>query len=196
VYSRDEAKVVDCVADAQDAMVFVRKNAASLRIDPDRIVAAGGSAGGHLAAAVATLAYRGEQIDVTPADYRPNGLILFNPAVALADFDGAKEEAYFNKTELVERLGDKPEALSPLHHVTPELPPTLILHGEADITVPIWTVEAFRERATNAGVDCLLVAYPDQVHGFFNFGKAGYEPTLESMLQFLRDKKFMHALPE
>ncbi len=56
VASRNQVKAVECVKDAKSAIRFVRKNAARLGVDPDRIVAAGGSAGGHLAAACGTIA--------------------------------------------------------------------------------------------------------------------------------------------
>ena len=55
VGSRHQVKPTACVADAKSAMRWVRKNAARLGIDPQRVAAGGGSAGGHLAAAVATL---------------------------------------------------------------------------------------------------------------------------------------------
>ncbi len=192
VHSRDQAQVVDCVADAQDAMLYVRRHAQEMNIDPQRIAAGGGSAGGHLAAAVATLAYRGQQSGVTAADYRPDALVLFNPAVALATFDGAQDSAYFDKDELNERMGAEAKELSPLHQVSAKLPPTLILHGSADTAVPIWTVDAFQKKAEKLGAHCTLVAYPDQPHGFFNFGKPNYEATRDEMTSFLRNQGWVN----
>jgi acetyl esterase/lipase len=52
VKSRHGVQVVECVKDAKDAIAWVRKNATRLGIDPDKIAASGGSAGGHLAAAI------------------------------------------------------------------------------------------------------------------------------------------------
>ena len=50
VASRQQVKAVSCVADAKSAIRYVRKEAARLGVDPNRIVAGGGSAGGHIAA--------------------------------------------------------------------------------------------------------------------------------------------------
>lgn len=187
VFSRDKAHVADCVADAQDAVRYLRSHAAELNIDPKRLAAGGGSAGGHLAAAVATLADRRRPKTNKPDEFRPNALVLFNPALAMAAFPAAEQPTYFDKVELRERLGDEAENLSPLHHVTEGLPPTLILHGEADTTVPLWTVAAFRDRAVEARARCELVTYADQAHGFFNHGREKYQATYDEMVRFLSE---------
>lgn len=188
VYTRDKAMVVDCVADAQDAMLYVRKHAEEWKVDPKRIAAAGGSAGGHLAASLALLPYRGTAPAVSDG-FRPSALVLFNPALVLAPVDGTDlgKSDGARVQQLVDRMGDEPEALSPFHHLSKQLPPTLILHGKADKTVTYASVEAFEKRAKAIGCDCRLVGYPDQEHGFFNFGrKSGqYEATRDEMGRFL-----------
>ncbi len=68
-------------------------------------------------------------------------------------------------------MGTKPETLSPYHHLTAKLPPTLILHGKADTTVPYATVEAFQKQAEKMKAPCKLVGYEGAQHGFFNFGR-------------------------
>ena len=79
VASRHQAKPVDCVADAKSALRYVRANAARLGVDPRRIAAGGGSAGGHLTAAIATVPgfdAPGEDAKISAV---PNALALFNP---------------------------------------------------------------------------------------------------------------------
>ena len=83
VYSRHKARVVDCVADAKSAIRWVRKNADRLGIDPDRIASGGGSAGGHLAAAVGTLEEFDEPDEDSSISSCPNAMLLFNPALDL-----------------------------------------------------------------------------------------------------------------
>ncbi|MGN6132898.1 MAG: alpha/beta hydrolase [Aureliella sp.] len=198
VHSRDRALVIDCVADAQDALLYVHDHAQELKIDPKRIVAAGGSAGGHLAAAVATLPYRGQQKDVGDR-FRPHALVLFNPALVLAPLEERQltPRQEIRVQGLVERMGDKPEAVSPYHHLSKSLPPTLILHGEADTTVPYATVEAFAERAKELGADCTLVGYPGQTHGFFNYSRnrEQYQATSNRMIAFLEKLGDLPAVP-
>jgi acetyl esterase/lipase len=192
VASRDQSKVIDCIADAQDAVAFVRKHAIDWKIDPDRIAVGGGSAGGHLAAAVATLAYRGAADGVTTKDFRPNALVLFNPALVLAATGTALDkEVESKRSDLSKRIGDRPESASPYHHIHKELPPTIIFHGKSDTTVPIASVELFRDRATAEGVDCRLRAYDGEAHGFFNYGRPRYEEVRTAMVAFLKELKYL-----
>ena len=88
VASRNQNTADECVKDAKAAMRWIRQNALKLGIDANRVAAGGGSAGGHLAAAVATL----PEHDDSAANYYispvPNALALFNPAVVLAPAKG------------------------------------------------------------------------------------------------------------
>jgi len=182
VASRHQVKPATCVADAKSCMRWIRQNADKLGIDPNRLVAAGGSAGGHLAAAVATVPGLDEPGEETSVSAIPNALILFNPVVVFGTFPGL-EEPKFSKGFSAERLGCEPEAISPIHHVTEHLPPTLILHGRADTTVPYATVEAFAAEMQKKGNRCELVGYDGQAHGFFN--NARYDETLAEADRFL-----------
>ena len=169
VRSRQQTKAADCVRDAKAAIAWVRKNSERLGIDPQRIAAAGGSAGGHLAACTGTLEGFG-------SDERPNSMILFNPACTLAPIEGWKPEGFGTRLGK-ERLGATPEEISPAHHIGPHTPPTLILHGRKDTTVPYASVEAFQRAMKRAGRPCELIGYEGAGHGFFNRGKALDETT-------------------
>jgi hypothetical protein len=78
VASRHNVKVVSCVADAKSAVRWVRVHAGTLGVDPEKIVAAGGSAGGHLAACTGTITGLDEQGEDLGVSSRPNAMILFN----------------------------------------------------------------------------------------------------------------------
>lgn len=188
VKSRDDSKVIDSIADAQDAIAYVRSHAKELKVDPQRIAAGGGSAGGHLAAATATLAYRGTESNRSDLDYRPDALILFNPALVLAPTHTEHDkELEALRRNLVDRVGDAPESASPYHHLKKDMPPSIIFHGLADTTVPHWTVELFQRKAKELGSDCRLKSYEGEAHGFFNFGRAKYQTVRDAMVEFLRD---------
>jgi acetyl esterase/lipase len=182
VASRQQVQAAACVADAKSCIRWVRKHAEQLGIDPDRIVASGGSAGGHLAAAVATLPGLDEAGEDKTVSAVPNALVLFNPALALAPFPGVDLKGF--DTRFGEgRCGCPPEDISPLHHVTDHLPPTLILHGRADTTVPFTSVEAFTAEMKKHSNRCDLVGFDGEKHGFFN-GKR-YDDTLAEADKFL-----------
>ena len=200
VASRHGVKVGECVADAKSAIRWVRREAARLGVDPDRIVAAGGSAGGHLAAATALLPGFDDPADDTQISCRPNALVLFNPALVLAPIEGLPQEGAARLEALGRRLGAPAESLSPYHHIgaAASLPPTLILHGTADTTVPFRTVELFAQAYQKAGGRCQLIGYPNQGHGFFNYGRPNnqyYKVTLEAMETFLADLGYLKAAP-
>ncbi len=197
VASRNQVKAIDCVRDAKSAIRFVRQNATRLGVDPDRIVAAGGSAGGHLAAACGTIASLDEPSEDARISSRPNALLLFNPAVVLAPVDGIDlDEARL--ASLADRLGTNPRDLSPYHHVAAGAPPTAIFHGKADQTVPYATVVAFAKAMKDAGNTCELYGYEDQGHGFFNYGRARNEmfvATLREADKFLARLGYLQGEP-
>lgn len=167
VRSRNQSRVIDSVADAKSAMRWVRANAKRLGIDPNRIAAGGGSAGGHLAAATAFIPKFDDPQDDQAVSAIPNALVLFNPALMLAPLAGA-DAGSLRAVPDRSFLGADAADISPAHHVMPGAPPTIIFHGRADSTVPFLTAEIFAERMKTEGNPCQLVDYPGQGHGFFN----------------------------
>lgn len=193
VYERHQAKVADCVADAQAAVRWVRANAKRLGIDPDRIAAGGGSAGGHLAAATAMLKdFTGDKD--TAISFRPNALVLFNPALDLTPIvENEKREARWR-----ERLGADVKDLSPALHVKPGAPPTIIFHGKADNLIPYSRMETFAKAMKAAGSRCELVGFEGQGHGFFNYRPRStqyFTETLRSADQFLVSLGYLSGMP-
>ena len=190
VASRHGVKAVDCFRDAKSAMRWARTNAERLGIDPDRLAAGGGSAGGHLAAALGTIKEFEEAEEDTSVSAIPNAMVLFNPAVMLAPVDGEEIPIDQERADgLAERMGVAPTALSPASHVHKGVPPTIIFHGKADPTVPYRTVEIFTKKMDEAGNRCELAGYEGEKHGFFNFGRGGnkaFVATTKRMDGFLK----------
>jgi acetyl esterase len=188
VASRHQVKAVSCVADAKSAIRYVRKEAGRLGIDPDRIVAAGGSAGGHLAACTGVIEGADESSEDRTISSVPNAMALFNPAVVLGHAAGLKTADQDRINSLKERMGAEPKSLSPYHHVKAGAPPTIIFHGKADTTVPYATAEMFAQAMKDAGNRCELIGYEGQPHGFFNYGRSNnefYDKTIAELARFL-----------
>ena len=190
VKSRQDAKPADCVSDAKACVRWVRANAVRLGIDPERIAVAGGSAGGHLAASVATLPGLDTATDDKSVSCLPNALVLYNPGTVMAPFPGLDLKGFGAGLDK-SKFGCEPTEISPIHHVKKGTPPTIIFHGTADTTVPYATVEKFTEIMKAAGNRCELVGYPGEKHSFFN--KSKYAETLAAADAFLVSLGYLSA---
>ncbi len=165
----------ESLKDAKSAMRFVRSNAAEFGIDPDRIVASGGSAGGHLAAATAFTDGYNEESDDLSASSVPNALVLFNPVVD----NGPGGYGY-------ERVGDEYKNFSPLHNIKEGAPPTIFMLGTKDRLIPVVTAEYYKMVMEKVGSRCDLKLYEGEGHGFFNYGnREMYNKSVADADEFL-----------
>ncbi len=180
----------ESVKDAKSAIRWVRQHAKELGINPDKIVASGGSAGGHLAACTDLIVgYEEDGEDVTVSS-KPNAMVLYNPVL------DTTEKGYG-----LAKVGKKRKTdISPNHHIAPGIVPTIVFHGTADSTVPIENAARFDYLMKEAGNKSTLKAYKDEGHGFFNgpyfrgerADKVVYKDILEKSFDFvvstLKDK--------
>ena len=95
-----------CVADVKSAVRWVRANAVKLGVDPDRIAAGGGSAGGHVAACTGVIDGFESKDEDDKISSAPNAMVLFNPPCVLAPVPGRNDFLNAdNITALKERMG-------------------------------------------------------------------------------------------
>jgi acetyl esterase len=173
-----------CVEDAKSAIRWMRKNAADLGVDPDRIVSAGGSAGGHIAACTA-LCPGLDAADEDPAiSSKPNALLLFNPVLR---FDGIPQ--LMERINNDEKLGKQ---LSPTLHLEKNSPPTMIFFGTADRLIEHG--EEFLKKSKELGHNAEMFTAPDQPHGFFN-RSPWQEKTLYRADEFLASIGYLTGKP-
>jgi acetyl esterase/lipase len=146
-----------CVNDAKSAMRYVRGHAKELGVDPKRIAAAGGSAGGHLAAATALLPGLDDPADDVAVSARPDALILFNPVMNNGPGEWGNA-----------RVGERFKEFSPAHNVKAGAPPTIVFLGDKDRLIPVKVVRDFEAAMKAANARCDVRIYPGAGHGFFN----------------------------
>ncbi|MFN3167112.1 MAG: alpha/beta hydrolase [Phycisphaeraceae bacterium] len=182
-----------CVEDGKSAVRHLRRHARKLGIDPNRIVSAGGSAGGHVAACTGIVkGFDSEDEDLEVSSV-PNLMILFNPVISTSRNNGYGS----NRVP-----GDDPTVISPLHKAHKGQPPCIIFHGDADTVVKIDAVRAFDRRCDELGAVCKVIEYEGAGHGFFNhrdFKKPKkdspdyYTLTMKEAVAFLADHGYVKA---
>ncbi len=133
---------IESVMDARSAIRWVRENAVKLHIDRNKIVAAGQSAGGHLALCTAMIDDYNEKSDDLTVSCHPNAVLLFSACVNAV-------EGWCDRL-----LGDRRTkiwSISPFHNVRKGLPPMIEFHGTDDEQVPKWTVQFFQSEMEKEG---------------------------------------------
>ena len=190
VKSRQKTSPFECVKDGKSAVRWLRKNAVRLGIDPSRIAAGGGSAGGHVAAATGTVPGLEEDGEDTSVSYLPNALVLFNPV-----FDNGPM-GYGHS-----RVKDRFREISPIHNLSKKTPPTIVFLGTKDKLVPVSPAQRYKKLMEKSGGRCDLHLYKDQPHGFFNGPDRGgafnpyYLKTVTAMDRFLASLGYLKGEP-
>jgi acetyl esterase len=177
---------IECIMDAKSAIRWVRENAERYHIDPDKIVAAGQSAGGHLALCTAMIDDYNEKSDNRRISCRPDAILLFSACINAV-------EGWCDRL-----LGDRRKkiwSISPFHHIKPGLPPMIDFHGTDDEQVPVWTAQFFANEMKKEGNYFELHQYKGRKH-YLGEGNPTYshyydEEILMLADEFLRKFKFM-----
>jgi acetyl esterase len=174
------------VEDAKSAIRWVRGHATELGIDPNKIIAGGGSAGGHLAACTALAsAYDAESDDKT-ISAKPNALALFNPAMNIATLFKQRDTGEGPMTL------EMAEAITPNSFVSKDTPPAILFFGTADKLKA--GGDEYVAKAKALGVRAELWTAADMPHGFFN--KAPWmQVTAKKMDEFLITLGYLGGTP-
>jgi acetyl esterase/lipase len=190
--------------DAQRAIRFVRAHAKDYGIDAAHLGGLGGSSGGNLIALAALRAAPGTPDDPDPVNREPATLqvIVLRAAVSDLRAPASVQAASFIVSYMETQPGDSERAralyaaASPVTQVSANAPPTLLIHGDADKTVPYDQSVAMESALRIAGVPTRLVTVPGGDHGA-DFGAAGkahpewpnyYAETVAWFDRYLRGK--------
>jgi acetyl esterase/lipase len=183
VRSRDGVTPDKCVEDARSAVRWMRKNARRLGIDPEKLIASGGSAGGHLAACTMIADSVEAADDDLTISTIPQAMVLFNPVLS------------FEHGQMIARLGDNKHLarkISPTAHLDKNSPPALILFGTNDRLKAFG--DEYWERAEEVGARAEKFLAEGQGHGFFN-KPPWRERTLIAAEKFLASVGFLEGEP-
>jgi acetyl esterase/lipase len=176
VKSRHGTTPIECIQDARSAIRYVRAHARELGADPNRIIAAGGSAGGHLAACTLLDAGDAPGEDLTISS-KPNALVLHNPV--LGEGFG---KAFF----------DLHPEFSPILQINKGWAPTILSNGTKDKTTPFAVAEKFTRLMKEAGNVCELIPVNGADHSCdWPVSNPNFLPTIQRMTDFLKEQKMM-----
>jgi acetyl esterase len=175
------------VNDVENAVRFVKDNAAEYNIDPARIALIGESAGGHLAAMAALNGAPGVSVKAVVAIYTPTDLVSLVadseliPSVIRNGLRGTPFEGL-----VTARLAE----LSPIRKVRRDMPPFLLIHGTADPLVPFAQSTAMCRTMESAGAWCKVFPVRGGGHGIrrWEASPAMSEPYKREMVRWLSEQ--------
>lgn len=183
--------------DVRAAIGWVKRNSAIYHVDPDRLAVLGRSAGGQLAliAAYTPGAPASPPSDGTPTDTHVRAVIsLYGPTDLVWGYNNSLVPDIIRGPQTLSRyLGGSPTevpaayaAASPIEHVAPQTPPTLLFHGSRDSLVGVAHTERLSARLSQAGIPHQAVYFPYATHGF-DFDINGWASQIEQpiVLRFL-----------
>jgi acetyl esterase/lipase len=189
------APLEDCKA----AVRWLRANAPRYRLDPNRVAVFGASAGGHLAAMLATTANHPEfeglelgnpqfssAVKAVIDFYGPTDLLKLD-AQKLPCYPGLNGNAPYMPPSLllgcpIQECKDKAETANPINYITASTPPFLIMHGMLDCLVPWQQSQILRDALTAKGVDASLVLLPTAQHADNQFNQPVYQQLVDEFL--------------
>jgi len=179
--SQPEASVMEIIEDMHRAVRFVRHHAKDYGVDPQRLGVTGGSAGGHLSLMLATRGGPGPADATDPVDRESSAVqavAIFFPVTDLLNLgkstenlgDGGPPKSFLRafgpeSTNMVvwKVIGRE---TSPIYHVSTNLPPVLIYHGDADTLTPLEQSEWFEAKTREVGRPAKIVVHRGGQHGW------------------------------
>ena len=165
--------IPEIVSDVRRAVRFIRHNAKQWGVDPNRLGVFGGSAGGHLALVLGTASDNGDpnaKEDFMKESDRVASVVAYFPPVDLRPLArGLNPERTGGALDRFPALNfekEKAPDYSPIVHVSPDDPPTLLIHGDKDKLVPVNNSKIIHEAFQKNNVKTQLIIIEGAEHGF------------------------------
>ena len=184
--SQPKFNITEIEPDIHRAVRFIRHNAARYGVDPNRLGISGASAGGHLSLTMATQGAHGDAAAKDPVDRESSEIqcaACFFPPTDFLNYGQPGEDAvgvgilkqfkpaFGPRTETPEERQKLGREISPIYFVHSNMPPILIIHGDADHLVPIQQARSFVSRCEGVGATIKLIVREGKDHGWPDLGK-------------------------
>jgi acetyl esterase/lipase len=201
--SQPKFVVTEIVQDIHRSLRFIRHNAAQYGVDPNRLGIIGASAGGHLSLTMATQGGPGDSAAKDPVDRESSTVqcvACFFPPTDFLNYSQPGEDAvgvgvlksfkpaFGPRSDTAEERQKLGREISPIYFVHSNMPPILIIHGDADKLVPICQAQSFVKRCESVDSTAKLVVREGKAHGWPDLGK-DLEPCADWFDQYLRSLK-------
>jgi acetyl esterase/lipase len=177
------------IEDVKCAVRFLRANAERFSINPEKIGAWGGSAGGHLVALLGTAdATAGWDVgQYLEQSSRVQAVVdMYGPTDLTVLFEGANPRLMEQVFGTSDRNSETLQKASPVNWVSSDDPPFLILHGERDPLVPVSQSQLLYEKLRAAGVPATFVIVKNAGHGFAPLG-GPISPSRQELTKMIGD---------
>lgn len=188
-----------CLEDTKSGMRWIRANAEKLGIAPERIAVSGNSAGGHLAAALATIEGYNHSDDDLSVATMPNLLLLGSPVLdnGPGGYGNGWNRLLPNQTSYDYRIKDFWQDFSPMHNLNDELPDTLVIMGDSDPLIKMSSMQVFGHGVVDAGSEFEWWIFPRKGHGLNSQAKSYLTPELMHIyytyFKFLAKQDYLDA---
>jgi acetyl esterase/lipase len=184
--SQPKFVITEIVPDINRAVRFIRHNAAHYGVDPNRLGITGGSAGGHLSLTMGTQGGPGDANAKDLVDRESSAVqcvACFFPPTDFLNYGRPGEDAvgvgilksfkpaFGPRSDTAEERQKLGREISPIYFVHSNMPPILIIHGDADTLVPIYQAQTFVKGCEEVGSTAKLVVREGKNHGWPEMGK-------------------------
>jgi len=179
-------QIPEITQDIHRAIRYVRHNASRWGIDTNKFSITGGSAGGHLSLTMGTQGRPGNPTAKEPIDRASSAVhaaACFFPPTDFLNYGEPGEDAvgvgtlksfkaaFGSRADSAEGRQDLGKEISPIYFITSNMPPSLIIHGDADKLVPIYQAQRFGEKCKEVGAPFKLIVKPGADHGWAGMEK-------------------------
>lgn len=191
--------VPEMIGDVRRAIRFVRMKSKEYGVDPDHLGIVGASSGGHLALMASLTGDDGQPGAKDPVDrvssrvqamtawFPPTDLVNFGEEKGYIKFGQLRPKVFQEMFGTVTDIEAQLKSISPIHQVRSDAPPLLLIHGDADKTVPIQQSQVLKAKYEESDRPVRLIVQPNGPHTFWPGIEKNYPAIWEWFDRYLKN---------